>query len=175
MKGTAKYGDLVKIPKCNITIQGEVIDMFILPDISDSKGASYNDETIIGRSFPVKTYSHSDNRSISIEIHFIALRKEHIQRNLHWLRLLESATYPRDGTGGAPYTPPPICKIECGKILGDGGICAVLKNYSVKFPTDQVWDSDTLLPYKFDVSTTWDTVYASSSLPGQEMIAQNGS
>src|SRR5688572_18614063 len=102
MKATRKYGDLNPIPDCKITIDGEDIDMFILPDITDSKGASYNDETIIGRSFPVKTYSHSENRSISMELHFIALQKSglgkpSIEQNLEWLRLIQSATYPREG------------------------------------------------------------------------------
>jgi hypothetical protein len=175
MKATVKYGDLVPVPECTITIEDEEIIMFILPDISDSKGASYNDEPIMGRSFPVKTYSYSENRSISIELHFIALKKEHIERNLRWLRLIQSAVYPRDGQGGAPYRPPPVCQIKCGKLLGDDGVCVVLKNYSVKFPPDQVWDQETLLPYKFDVSTSWEVVYASSLLPGQEMIAETGS
>jgi hypothetical protein len=49
-----------------------------------------------------------------------------------------------------------------------------LKSYSVKFPTDVVWDQDFYVPYKFDVDTSWDVVYRSSELPGQERIAQLG-
>lgn len=174
MKATIKNGELVAIPNCYIMIEGEQIDFYILPDISDSKSASYNDENLIGRSNPVKTYSHSEVRTISIELHFIALRSSHVERNLNWLRLIQSAAYPRNGVGGAPYSPPPVCELRFGELLGTDGICAVLKNYNVKYPTDMVWDHNTLLPYKFDVSTSWDVVYASSKLPGQEMIAENG-
>jgi len=174
MKATLKYGDLVEIPDCKLSIEGEEIQFFIMPDISDSKGASYNDENLMGRSFPVKTYSYSENRTISMEVHFIALKKSHIRRNLDWLRLIQSAAYPRDGSAGAPYLPPPVCHIKCGSLLGEDGVCVILKNYNVKFPPEQVLDEDTLLPYKFDVSTTWEVVYASSKLPGQEMIAQDG-
>jgi hypothetical protein len=59
--------------------------------------------------------------------------------------------------------------------LGDDGVCAILRSYSVKFPTDQVLDEQTLLPYKFDVSMSWEVVYASSDLPGQDRIRRRGS
>lgn len=175
MKATAKFGELLPIPNCSVTIAGVEIVLNILPDISDSKGASYADEAIIGRSFPVKTYSHSENRAIGMELHFIALKKSDIQQNLEYLRLIQSAAYPRDGSGSSPYKPPPICQLKCGSLLGDEGVCAILKNYSVKFDPNFVWDTDTLLPYKFDVSTSWEVVYASSNLPGQEMIMDTGS
>jgi len=191
MKATRKYGDLEAIPDCTLSIPvtpeggGAAtptdIEFYILPDISDSKGASYNDENLIGRSNPIKTYSHSENRSISVEIHFIALKREHIERNLEWLRTIQSAVYPRDGSGGAPYLPPPICHFKCGQLLGQEGVCVILKNYSVKFPTDVPWATvqvggiTSLLPYKFDVSTTWEVVYASSKLPGQHRIVDEGS
>lgn len=175
MKATAKFGELLPIKDCSISIADEEIILRILPDISDSKGASYADETIIGRTTPVKTYSHSENRAISMELHFIALKRADIQKNLDYLRLIQSAVYPRDAGDGAPYKPPPVCKLICGKLLGEDGVCAVLKNYSVKFDPQMVWDKDTLLPYKFDVSTSWEVVYASSNLPGQEMIMDTGS
>ncbi len=175
MKATAKFGQLQYIPDCSVTIAGEEILFRILPEISDSKGANYADEPIPGRSFPVKTYSHSENRAISMELHFIALKKSDIQENLDYLRLIQSAVYPRDGSGGSPYKPPPVCQIKCGKILGDDGVCVVLKNYSVKFDPNMVWDLETLLPYKFDISTSWEVVYSSNNLPGQEMIMESGS
>jgi hypothetical protein len=168
---TSNEGDLNQIKNCYIKIAGKTINFRILPDISDGKSASYSDESIIGRSFPVKTYSHSENRSISIEIHFITLKESDIEKNIREMRLIQSACYPRNGN---PYRPPPVCQIKCGKLLGNNGVCAILKSYQVKFPTDQVWDENTLLPYKFDVSTTWEVVYASSSLPGQEKIASTG-
>ncbi len=174
-KATDPQGDLIFIRDCFIRIENRTIRFKILPDISDQKSASYSDESIIGRSFPVKTYSHSENRSISMELHFIALKRADINANLRDLRLIQSACYPREGLNGSPYRPPPVCQLKCGRMLGNAGVCAILKNYSVKFPTDVPLDELTLLPYKFDVSTTWEVVYASSNLPGQEMIASTGS
>lgn len=173
-KATLPDGSLAVLTNCNILVGNQEILLRILPDISDQKSASYSDESIIGRSFPVKTFSHSENRSISMELHFIALEKNDIFFNLGYLRILQSAVYPRDGQGGSPYRPPPICKLKCGALLGDDGVCAILRSYSVKYPTDQVWDEETYLPYKFDVSTTWEVVYSSSDLPGAEKIVISG-
>lgn len=174
-QATTGQGDLQPISNCFMQIEGVKVYPRIMPDISSQKSASYNDEAIVGRSFPVKTFSHSENRSISIEWHFIALKESDVQKNLNELRLIESATYPRDGQNGAPYRPPPVCRLQCGKLLGDDGVCAILRSYSVKFPTDQVLDEQTLLPYTFDVSMSWEVVYASSDLPGQDRIRRRGS
>ena len=157
-----------------------------LPEISDTKSASYNDETIIGRSSPIKTYSQSDNRSISMQLHFIVSKPSDVVGNLRNLRAIQSACYPREGQGGSPFIPPPICRIKCGKLLSEEGeLCVILKNYSVKFPTEIAWhseseeyyriDSGYFTPFKFDLDTTWDVVYASSNLPGQERIFSLGS
>jgi hypothetical protein len=144
-----------------------------LPDISDTKSANYSDETIIGRSNPVKTFSQSDNRSISMQIHFIVSKPSDVNINLQKLRAIQSALYPREGDEGAsPFIPPPVCKMKCGNLLSTQEICVILKQYSVKFPTDVAWDANSgnFTPYKFDVDTTWDVVYSSSSLPGQRNI-----
>lgn len=148
-----------------------------LPEISDTKSANYADETIIGRSNPIKTYSQSDNRSISMQLHFIVSAPYHVRENLAKLRAIQSAVYPRESEGGSPFIPPPVCRIKCGNLLGTKEVCVILKSYSVKFPTDVAWDSEnssTFTPYKFDVDTTWDVVYSSSSLPGQDIIFQAG-
>jgi len=148
-----------------------------LPDISDSKSANYAEETIIGRTCPIKTSSQSDNRSITVQLHFIISQPYHVNENLAKLRALQSAAYPREGEeGGSPFIPPPVCKMKCGNLLGTKEICVILKSYSVKFPTDVAWDAESknFTPYKFDVDTTWDVVYSSSSLPGQNEIFQAG-
>jgi hypothetical protein len=157
--------------KCKITITGHTINLRILPEISDTKKATYADQTIIGRSFPIKTYSHSDNRVITMKLHFLVVKKSDIQKNIDDLRAIESATYPRKGD---PYLPPPVCKINCGKMLGEQALCVVLENYNVSFPTNVAWDKDTLCPYYFQVSTTWHVVYSSSSLPNQDKIMMAG-
>jgi len=161
--------------KCGISIGGQVIQLKILPEITDTKRASYADVPIIGRSSPIKTYSHSENRSINMRLHFMAVEKSDLQANRDAVYLLESATYPREGD---PYRPPPVCKISCGELCGKQPLCCVLDSYTVQPPTNVVWDPNTLMPYYFSVSTTWTVVYASSSgqqgLPNQDRILSSG-
>lgn len=174
MKATKPDGTLREIEDCYIKIpKYGKITMRILPDISDSKSASYSDEAIIGRSFPMKTYSHSENRSINWTAYFMILKEGDAERNLMDLRALQSLTYPRD-RDFEPYAPPPVCAIKCGSILGKEELCVVLKQYSVKFPTDVAWDENFLVPYKFSVDLTWEVVYSSENLPGQEKIILRG-
>lgn len=182
-KGSVLNGALTPISNCYIDIPGaKKIVLDNLPEISDTKSASYADETVIGRSNPIKTYSQSDNRSITMQLHFVISKPSDVNTNLENLRAIQSACYPREGEGGAPFIPPPVCKIKCGKLLSARGeLCVILKTYSVKFPTEVAWMGDsqlgtgagfdeTFTPMKFDVDTTWDVVYASSDLPGQERI-----
>lgn len=171
MRATLPGGNLIAIPDCYIQIMDKVIEQKILPDISDSKKASYSDENIIGRSTPLKTYSHSDARTVSWTLHLIACKQEDIEENLDTLRVIAAATYPQDGQ---PYAPPPICKIKCGMLLGDDELCAVLDSYSVKFPPDVAWDEETLLPYKFDIDMSFQVVYDSHDLPNSDSIWISG-
>ena len=158
--------------KCKITIGGHEVNLKILPEIGDTKKATYADTTIIGRSSPIKTYSHSDNRVITMKLHFIVVEQKDIQNNIDDLWAIESATYPRQGD---PYSPPPVCKIQCGKLLGDQPLCVVLESYSVSAPTNVAWDKDTLMPYYLEVSTTWHVVYSTKAgLPNQDKILGHG-
>lgn len=149
--------------------------MRTLPDISDQKTAIYNNEAIIGRSFPLYTYSHSGDRTISIQIHYINEQESDYDRALQELRWIQSAVYPRQGDG-CPYKPPPVCQIKCGDLLASGNtpVCAVLQSYSVKFDPSVAWWEQNYCPYKFDVDTSWLTVYTSSALPFQDQIVQSG-
>jgi hypothetical protein len=171
---TVPGGSLVPIQDCYVIIPSEgdefKVIMKVLPDISDTKSASYNDEIVIGRSSPLKTYSQSDNRSITMTIHMVVSEAGDVDYNLEALRAIQSAVYPREGTTGSPFVPPPVCRIKCGRLLSYGELCVILKNYSVKFPTEVAWDEDTFVPFKFDIETTWDVVYKSADLPGQERI-----
>ena len=165
---------LVELEECWVEIEGKRITMKSLPEISDSKSAAYNDEPIIGRSFPMKTYSHSENRSINVTFHFYIVHQRDIQENIAALRAIQSACYPRKGQGGAPFIPPPVCRLKCGAMLGSEPLCVVLRNYTYRGPTDVAWDEDYYCPWKFDVETTWEVVYKSTDLPGQERIFQSG-
>lgn len=171
-------GALQELPDCYVNIPGATtILLKSLPEIGDTKNATYNDEFVIGRSFPLKTYAHSDNRSITMTLQFYTVGDGDIAENLTYLRAIESACYPREGTGGAPFIPPPVCQLKCGQLLGSSEICAVLRSYSVRFPTDVPWDVNqgTYLPYKFSVETSWEVVYETANLPGQERIFNGGS
>jgi hypothetical protein len=177
-------GALVPIEDCYIIIpcsdcgmeSSEFVLRFkVLPEISDSKTVSYNDEQVIGRASPLKTYAQSDNRTLSVQIHMVVSEASDVDYNLMAMRAIQSAAYPRKGANGAPFVPPPICRMKCGLLLSGGQeLCVVLKSYSVKFPTEIAWDEQTLLPYKFDIDTSWDVVYKSSELPGQERIFTSG-
>jgi hypothetical protein len=149
-----------------------------LPEIGDSKQATYNQENIIGRSFPIYTYSHSGDRSITMQVHFFIIEEQDAERNLQDLRAIQSAVYPRPGADGAPYMPPVICQLRCGALLAKQEVvCAVLQSYSVKFPTEVAWyegGAGNYCPYRFDVDTQWLTVYTSSALPYQDRIFQMG-
>jgi len=175
-KATTDSGDLIDLKDCYIKIPGYAkdINFHALPDISDSKSAAYNDEPIIGRAVPLKTYSHSENRAISVTIHLYVRKKNDVYENLQILRAIQSATYPREKSSSAPFTPPPVCKLKCGKLLADEELCVILKSYSVKFPTDVIFDEETYTPYKFDIDTSWEVVYRTSDLPGQKRILDTG-
>ena len=201
MKATNK-GVLNPIPDCYIIVPirgapatitpGETpgkIELTALPDISDGKSANYSSEDIIGRTAPLYTYSHSGDRSIGMQLHFHVVQEGDAQRNLGYLRLIESAVYPREGAAGsgAPFRPPVICKLRCGDLLStreEPELCAILTSYSVKFPTEVAWENTEnpfvnleggqYCPYKFDVDTSWIVVYTNPELPFADRIVQTG-
>lgn len=154
--------------KLNGTENGQIV-FKSLPDMSDQKGASYNDEPIPGRSLPIKTFAHGENRSISLTASFFIVESGDEQKNLMILRAIQSAVYPEDSSS-MPYAPPPICKLRCGKLLSNGYLCVVMKSYNVKFDTSVPWGSSYYLPYKLEIGMDFDVVYSSSSLPGAQKI-----
>lgn len=172
-KATLPGGYLNDIDECYIIMNGTTIYMDILPEISDSKGATFPEEPMIGRSTPLKTYSHSETRSISWTAYFMILSDGDAEENIQAIRAIESCVY-SDVGGSTPYIPPPVCQIKCGNLLADDPLCCVLKHYSVRFPTDVAWDETTLLPYKFSVDMQFDIVYDSTELPGASLILQTG-
>ena len=190
MKATLN-GELKIIPDCFIraNISGQAIpyqvDMYILPDISDSKQANYSDETGVGRSAPLKVFSHGETRSISWTAHFFSPTSEMAEKNLNSLRILESLVYPDSNTKSI-VSPPPIATIKCGNLLSSGELCVVLKSYTVKFPTDVAWQDirtdggvkpgirGDYMPIKFDVDMTFEVVYQTLDLPGAGKILNFG-
>lgn len=176
MKAT-NNGSLAPLNDCwvNIPNAGRIV-FSNLPDISDSKTAIYNTEAIIGRSTPLYTYSHSGDRTISMTMHFFVVDKGDVEKNLRYLKWIQSAVYPRgsESSGGSPFKPPVICQIKCGFVLASQPLCCALQSYSVKFPTEVAWDGETFCPFRFDVETSWVVVYTSDDLPDQSRIVQSG-
>lgn len=166
----------IRIPEFNA-----IIYMDNLPEIGDSKSASFPDEPGMGRSTPFKTYSASENRTISWKANFFLQKKapENSPNNpeaiLKYLRLLESCTYPRNASLLAPYLPPPVLRLRCGQLLArNEEISVVMKRYGVTFDTSVPWDEDTYLPYKITVDMEFDVVYDQFVLPGAEKILNDG-
>lgn len=189
-RSATTVGKLNTISDCEIEIPTkngmQTIYLNNLPDISDSKGAVYNSEPIMGRAFPLYTYANSGPRNITMVLHFYNIDSQRgadgytdIERNINYLRLIQSAVYPREGVGGAPYRPPPVCKIKCGYLLSGNlvkgtkpePLCVSLESYGVKFPTEVAWEETTNMPYKFDVDTKWITVVSSEKLPFSDDIS----
>ncbi len=174
MKSSDGSGNLIPISNYYIKVGNEKIEMRSLPDIPDSKSASYNDEAIAGRPSPMKTYSDSETRTISWTIHFAVVSQNDVFNNTRQLRLFESLVYPRSNAANTPFQPPIICSLKCGSQLADAELCAILRRYSLKIPTDVAWDERTLMPYKFDLDLEWEIVYDSGDLPGQDKIMRDG-
>ena len=190
MKATNNQGKLVPMKDCylqsDLAANGKLygsnnsIQLFFdnIPDISDKKGAKYNDETGIGRTAPIKAYAYSENRAISVECHFFVQEKtdgfnsQSARAILRTLRWLEAHVYPRQAS--APYAPPPIMQIKCMKNLSETPLCVVLLDYTVKFDSQVPWDEETGIPYKVDVSLSFEVVYESANLPYAEEIVVHG-
>lgn len=185
MKGSLPNGEMdasIFLQKCYIEIIGpnfkEKIVMQSLPDISDSKSAGYGDESAIGRASPFKTYSSSENRTVGWTAHFMITKNTDVDILWRYIRAVQAATYPFDGRsvnlGGAPYAPPPICRLICGNLLSkEGPVNAVMKSYSLKFDTSVPWHEETFLPYKFDIDMQFDIVYDQTFLPNATKILQD--
>ena len=138
--------------------------------LTDSKSATYSEESVPGRSFPVKFYSQSDNRTIGLKIKFIAGTENELGEIVKQFRAIQSAVYPREGDDSSPYFPPPICKLRYGFTLSKDEICVIIKSYSVTYPDDVAWSEKYLMPYAFEVDVPCEQVFRSSNLPGQSKI-----
>lgn len=157
--------------KCMIFTPCGNICLKILPEITDSKGATYVAESTPGRTTPLMTYAHSDARTINTELHFMVTKANDIIENMGYLRILQNLVYPGNDSIVAPYTPPPVVRFVCGSLMdGRQGLCLIMKNYSVRYPTEVAWDAATFLPYRFSVSCSWEVIYACSKIPSNQCI-----
>jgi len=163
-----QYGDA----KCEIQTPCGCITLKILPDITDSKSATYVNDPAPGRSTPMLTYAYSDPRNISTELHFMTTTVQDINDNIKAIRIIQNLVLPGPQSGTAPFTPPPVVKFICGVLMdGFDGLCLVLKSYSIRYPTEVAWDISTFLPYRFTISCQWEAVYPCNKLPTNKCIA----
>ena len=196
-RATEFNGRLAILRHCKIFTPKGPICLRVLPELTDSKTASYANEPVIGRTTPVITYSYSEPRTINSELTFIIATCEDIGDNLRYKRIIESLVYPGDESANAPYTPPPVSRFVCGQLFSrekdpcdeddkpEDGVCVILKSYSIRYPTEVAWDTneidieDTMdmtppasyLPYRFTISCSWEVVYACAKLPTCKKIA----
>lgn len=177
-RGTKNDGSLAPLQyknegggNCEIQTPCGCITLNILPEITDAKGAQYVNDTAPGRSSPMLTYGYSEPRTINTDLHFMITKFEDIQNNIQSLRILQNLVYPGPQSGNAPYTPPPVVRFICGWLMdGPQGLCLVLKNYNVRYPTEVAWDVTTYLPYKFTVTCSWEVVYSCNNLPTNKCV-----
>jgi hypothetical protein len=167
-RGTNVAGDLAFLDNCQLVTPCGTICFKILPDITDAKGANYAQENAPGRSSPLINFAYSEPRNINTEFHFMITTTNDINYNWRAVRIIQSLVYPQPPTSNltAPFIPPPVVKFVCGDLMdGASGLCLILRNYTVRWPTDVAWESQTYLPYKFSISCSWEVVYACQDLP----------
>ena len=159
---------------------GYRVNHYILPVISDQRSVNYNDEVVMARSFPIKTYANDGNRSISWEISFLIIDEANDpQKIINDIYNLQSCTYPQDFSfNDAPFSPPTVCRLVAGSLLGKNGICAVLRSYNMSYPTDVAWfwesGSGIKIPFYFRMSLQFEQVIATQNLPSAERIRIDG-
>lgn len=181
-RGTRNDGSLAPLQytgsgggKCELQTPCGCITLKILPDITDTKSATYVSDPAPGRSSPMLTYAYSDPRTISTELHFMITKFDDIEENLKAIRIIQQLVLPGPQSGVAPFTPPPVVRFVCGVLMdGSEGLCLVLKNYSIRYPTEVAWDTVTFIPYRFSISCSWEVVYPCNKLPTNKCIL-NGS
>lgn len=177
-RGTKNDGSLAPLQyaaagggKCEIQTPCGCITLKILPDITDSKGAQYVNDPAPGRSTPMMTYAYSEPRNINTELHFMITKFDDIEDNLKAIRIIQNLVLPGPQSGIVPFTPPPVVKMTCGVLFdGTDGLCLVLKNYSIRYPTEVAWDAVTFIPYRFSISCSWEVVYPCNKLPTNKCV-----
>lgn len=116
----------------------DIIPFQFMPDnFRDSKVAIYHDVAVIGRSSPVKNYSHSGARMINFTLQFFAAPEAGlriidpiiIKTRLDALRALVVPDY-----SGFVVRPPPRCIVNLGLSVAFLGVC---KSVSVNYGHSQ--------------------------------------
>ena len=120
----------------------DIIPFQFMPDmVRDSKVAVYNDVAIVGRSSPVKNYSHSGARMINFTLQFFAAPEAGltglvtpflIKTRVDACRALVVPDY-----SGFTIKPPPRCIVNLGLSMAFLGVC---KSVNVSYSGASPWD-----------------------------------
>lgn len=119
----------------------DIIPFQFMPDtVRDGKMAIYNDIAIIGRSSPVKNYSHSSARTINFTLQFFASPEAGlgmitpllIKTRVDACRALVVPDY-----SGFIIKPPPRCIVHLGFSMAFLGVC---KSVNVSYSNSSPWD-----------------------------------
>lgn len=126
---------------------------FMPADIRDSKTAVYQDYPIIGRSIPLKAYSYSQARTISLTLQFFTMPIEKLPYPdpytiKTWIDKLRSYTYP-DYTNG--IDPPHTVMLRIGFSIA---MQAVITSYN-RTPSIGWFGPGPLLPHGESIALTF--------------------
>lgn len=174
-------GKLQKIKGCWLKIPGSLTTggkhyFRSLPEITDSKSANYNSQTIFGRASPIRSFSDSAPRTISISWDMYNVDQLARDATYEMIRAISSAVYP---IYEPPYNPPPICQFQCGSILAGKhqedrmAMDCLIMSYNFSYGKDSIMD-DYMMPFHISASLDLEVIYSSKDLPGQDAIIQEG-
>lgn len=168
------YGELNELyADCWLEINGKRFNLRSAPEISDSKSANYNSTTIFGRSSPIRSYSDSSARTISVSFDLYNVDPSTRTENFNLVRNIAVSVHPEYG---GSYDPPPICKFLCGTLLSapnENGdpypLQCLIMNYNFSYGKETIFD-DGMMPFHIAVSLDLEVVHSTQTLPGRSEV-----
>lgn len=147
-------------------LQRDVLPFQFLPEsIQDSKAAVYGDITVIGRSTPIKTYSHTGAETLAFSLKFFAnpeqrdasLSPKLIKERVDFCKSLVYPVYT-----GFIVKPPPMCIVKIGNYIAFYGVCKSVSTSVTNSPEGGTpWDIDPvtgILPHGVQINLTFEDV-----------------
>lgn len=160
------YYAYLRVPQSSNPLNGgETWRLYALPEITESKDATYSDAPILGRATPVKTYSYSTYRKLSVTFHLHGTSHKMHVYNTKFVHAVASAVHP---VYANTYLPPRICQFFCGPLIDL--VSVVVTHYSFSMSPEVVWPG--LVPIDMTLQADMDVVYAFANLPGADDVLQ---
>jgi len=176
MKGD-ESGSLQRLQaSCWLSVGDRMYHFRSLPEISDSKSANYNSQTVFGRSSPIRSYSDSSARTINVSFDLYSTDEKTREENFKFVRSIAMAVHPKYG---GTYDPPPICKFTCGNLLSGKDVddsdpsplqCLIM-NYNFNYGRDSIFDNH-MLPFHISGSLDLEVIHTPQTLPGQKEVLE---